>query len=217
MGALPFPFSLLCKNASRIFKTCGTKVFCRFRAHPQASFPWYFQLQEQCLPERQFISLEEDTEWINANTREHFTFLINRQFKLMYADSQNATVMLSENIRFPYRNNKNFLSFKILFLLQPEPMQSNHRESFGRIMQKCLPQLMLHCSLQHLEAAFFSMSYAYYILCFIYFSKKGPLTQASFSETPLLHSWSLLPHHVKYNHFREERYITSVLTPFITN
>lgn len=178
---------------------CGTKVFCRFReyqrAHTQTPFPWYFQLQEQCLLERQFISLEENKEWINATTREHFIFFINSQFKLVHADSHNVTAMLRKNICFPYRNNKNFpkLSYKILFLLQPVTMQSNHKETFRRIMQKCLPQLMLNCSLQHFEAVSFPMSYGHYILVLRLFSRKGSLTQASLAETQLLHSLPLLP------------------------
>lgn len=160
---------------------CGTKVFCRFReyqrAHTQTPFPWYFQLQEQCLLERQFISLEENKEWINATTREHFIFFINSQFKLVHADSHNVTAMLRKNICFPYRNNKNFpkLSYKILFLLQPVTMQSNHKETFRRIMQKCPPQLMLNCSLQHFEAVSFPMSYGHYILVLrLFFQERFP-------------------------------------------
>lgn len=93
--SVKLPCSLLSKNASRIFSACGAKVFCRFReyqrAHPRTPFACYSELGKQCLLERQFVSLEENREWINATASKYFMLFINSPFKLAHADSQNVT------------------------------------------------------------------------------------------------------------------------------
>lgn len=98
---------------------------------------------------------------------------------------------LRKHICFPYINNKNFskLSFKIVFLLQPEPMHSNCRE------------LSASSDAALFLAAFWS-SFLFYELCLShpvlhYVSRKGSVAQASFSEPLLLHSFPLLLHHMK--------------------
>lgn len=81
-------------------------------------------------------------------------------------------------------------------------------------MQKCLPQLVLHCSLQHFGAASFgaAMLITSYVSILSQEMIHNPQRQFAWNTVASFLA-SAAPHHKKYNHFKEESDTTFDLTP----